>query len=273
MADGGLVIMAGERVWYGKGKPPVSAPVGKGRGLRKTTGRSRASSRVESGTKHPIFAAAMALTDDPYWKSVLLDMSQDRFLRGFRYVNGLLTYKNRNKTLDCPIDQTDPRVALSQVLTFLHEQGYYSARDNEHKDLEFRRSAGVQAPQIDSWSQVKTPAHRTLLINNFIEEIMKLDPQINAKDLHGRIRLGIAQGYFNASTILVSNNRIVNIDGLIRDDKGRFHVDLHRVQGTIGKDKSISPSADSPSESVTPNLLQGWSRFLLQYEKRISRHV
>lgn len=299
----GFCIIQGGTPWYQSGDmsdlPINPAPVGKGKSEKKAPTKNRASAKGPTEVLYPIFNSAAELTVDSFWKAILQEMAVGKMPRGFRYVNGVLTYKLRTKTTEKAIDQVSPQQAMTDAITFIQNQaGILSQADKEMKELAMKEQLAAMAEiEINSWSQIRSAPQRNMLIRQYVRQvsrIMQLGPGPSGK-LEGLIRLGILVGYFNSSTIHVHKGFIQSVDGLAQKPDGTFVIDPNftfklkkptktkrsqREQSddlTSTADTSSSANVEGELEldSATSNVsfLKQWMKFLNSLQKRSARHA
>lgn len=252
-----FVILSGKKPWFmasdGGGLAADPSPVGKGKGEKKAPSKTRASARGVPIVQYAIFEKASHLTDDPFWTQILKEMAYGKFPRGFRYINNVLTYKIRSKTLECIISQSNAQEALVSVITFMQQNAHIlSIRDNEMRKREMKENnVEMEGLDIDSWSQIRTAPHRSILIGQYVRQLSRI-MSLTSKDskrLECTIRLGICGGHFNSKTIHVEHGRIKMIDGLVRTNDNHFDIDpAYRVKH---KKSAKTRKTASNTESVS----------------------
>ena len=263
----GLVIMSGSKVVYQSGNPEgmsmQQAPVGKGKGVKIQT-KTRASAKGTPEIVHDLFSKCSTMCSDRFWKTHFDQAAIGVFHRGFAYQNNNLIHRMRSKSKPsyCEISP-DPAIAMGQFKSFLQEKaGIMSEEDADLRQNYLEHNMELQAStNLNSWNAVKTMSHRTIVIGHFVNQL----GQQYDLDLHKRhnlinlIMLGIAAGYFDASTIFMDKGAITSISGLIRDENGIFDIDtlnLDSKSKKLSKVKRAAPaSACRGSRAVTGNYL------------------
>ena len=245
--DGGFVIFSGRQTWYSSSTDNLPQSKTKTKAPR-AGNKNRASAKTVPPAIYPIFESCAALTTDPYWKCMMQEAAIGTFPRSFRYQNGSLTYRMKSKTRECPIPTDDPEQALATVRQFMMTvAGISSPTDIEIHKIEIdKRLTDYMAQEYNSWSEIQTTQHRTILIGLFVERIGN---EFNL-DLHQRealdnsIKLGILAGHLNSDNIHVRGNSIASIDGLIRDSEtGQFRIEppTRKIRPTrVGSRKGVN---------------------------------
>jgi hypothetical protein len=247
----GLVIMSGSKIVYQSGNPEgmsmQQAPVGKGKGVKVQT-KTRASAKGTPEVVHDLFLKCAAMCNDRFWKTHFDQAALGVFHRGFSYQNNNLIHRMRSKSKPsyCEISP-DPAIAMGQFKTFLQEKaGIMSEEDAESRQNDLEHNMELQAStNLNSWNAVKTMTHRNIVIGHFVNQL----GQQYDLDLHERhnlinlIMLGIAAGYFDASTICMDKGVIISISGLIRDVNGVFDIDIQNLESKSRKLSKVKRSA------------------------------
>lgn len=222
----GFVILSGGTPWYQSGnsdKIPLSQ-VGHRR-ERKVPVKTRAAAKGDTQIKFPLFEKAAALCDDEYWRTILMDMSRGKFVRGYRYSDNNLILKVRSKVYEHHIPD-DPEEALREVILFMQTRGkMFSKRDADHNNR--LRAANLKPLELNSWSQIRSGSHRSVVINRYISDISN-EHRLNLtqrRQLRYIVNLGIIIGYFNSSNIHVTDGFITMIEGIVMDHEGNFVLD------------------------------------------------
>lgn len=222
---------------------------------------------------NPIFQHCANRTDDPLWKSILMDAAVGKMLRGYLYGGGILTYKNKNKSVQ--ISQTDPDVAVETFIKFVRDtSSVRSKMDNEReKYVEQNYQINNQLSEITSWSDVKSSFNKRLLIINYIgmaKNALSLS-QREMDQLQTLIHLELILGNITGSNIQFYNGTISNIVGINWDGQTRTF-------SYTGHTKAKRPDNTSPTNlgdlkvpfgdnNNTPNLLQVWIKYLKSFSK------
>lgn len=227
------------------------------------------------------------------------ELAYNKAPRGFRYTNGLLTYKVRSRTFDKTITQNDPRAALIEATEFMQTHGsILSSTDGELKRRDMKERLAIMSEnEVSSWSQIRTSAHRTILINNFVTRVSRAKslPPDKTRQLEHLLRLGILAGYFNSTTIHVQKGLITAFEGLVETSHGAFEIvpaiipkikkaskskklaayddetSSHTADGSSGLTGHADEDVDMASPGVS--FVKLWVKFLSNMEKRTSKRA
>jgi len=262
--------------------------------------RNRAAANVAAPKMYPLFAAAAEHIADPFWKAILVDLSEGKLRRGYRYypphldgtLTGRLTYKVRNRDYETELGK-DPAEVAEQVKNFMIDKGnMLSPIDRQIRERELALSISTSpdiAPQ--SWGRIRNVTHRAIIIHRFISTVVEAAQLDGAqkKELENLITLGITAHIFNSDTIILKDGFIVNIMGLHYVD-GHFVIDPKLVSYQFFKPSKVThveEEDDSPMSGVLGddemmpsstyryqpvNFAKQWLKFLARLDARISRY-
>lgn len=278
----GFVILSAGQPWFQSGNvKSLGTPVPK---ERKSVAKNRATAKGKAVPIYPVFIESSKLITDKFWVTIFENLAMGKLPRGFRFLNGILSFKVRSKTTEKLINLSNPVQAKDEVLDFMRSMGMLSKLDNEEKkkvlDEDIARMAEVK---ISSWSHVRTKYQRNALIDQYcrrvIHELKLEDSKI--RELESIIRIGILAGIFNSRTIHVDDNQITSIDFIVRDDKGKFYIDTNSVAPTRSKTKrrleepTSERFCDDYDAAHVTNASFGkqWTKFLGVFEKNTFRRT
>lgn len=212
--DGGFVIFSGNKLWYSSKKIEVSSPKQKSiRGINKTRNAAKNKRVIE----HPIFEEIMNLQKDSYWISFFDECAIGRFPRGFKYSNGILYYRVKNKNIETLVP-TEPLEAEIVIKRFIYENaGIISPSDlNMKREAEEQRIAALTVNENIQWGSIRNEKDQSIILSSFIETIsesMKLSNE-ESKNLYQIIKLGIYSGFLTSDNIVMVGGNIIEITGL-----------------------------------------------------------
>lgn len=177
---------------------------------------------------YPIFLQASELIEDKFWVEMLVNASQNKFKRGFKFKNGILTSKIKNKIYPHDINMECPEKALRDFLFFMREvSGIVSEQDLLDKKVEIDEYVSQHMhDNTTTWSKVRTNLHFNVLINRYVEKIRDSDnltPK-QTKNLKDILLTGINTQKFNSKTIFLVDGEIDNITGLVKTQSGKFII-------------------------------------------------
>lgn len=270
----GIAIFAKMRPWLISGNTTaLNVPTTKTKTKNKAKTRTRKEIiKSESPTVYPIFLNASTFATNTFWKTYLLDASKGfipaKFI--FNYTTNILSYKNRTKIIECPLDPNNPQVTATLFQNFLRVYGGIVSPDEVEtysRQREVQERANIK--EINSWKEIRSQPQRRSVIYNFVSSL-DID-KANWNSAVSTISLGLLAGYFNSDNIQVSNGQIVSIDGLIADpDKKKCQIDSSffskATRRTDHRKKSSTCSSGKRNTTLT-----SWEKFLIDFERKLIR--
>lgn len=274
MSDGSFVIMS-------KGKTIYEGGENKSKSL---TRRTRRSNKNNGAVIYPIFKQAIKYAEeDSFWIKILEDASEGIFPKMYRYKDGILSCKKKNKFFSKEINQEDPIECLRNIQDFMKDNGFYSDRDNALKLEKINNLREEESKKDLQWNKIRSKKIKKVLISNYIFHLQNRYSlnNIEQSDLINKIRLATSSGIINNNTVVMENKQIINITVLCFDPKDRdFFID---PDTKIPKNKKESTKAEEEETVETPSIkLNGfkisksrvvdWGKFTTALGKRLSTH-
>ncbi len=269
--DGGFVIFSGDKPWYSANSntTPKEKPV-----KSKTAVRTRASAKGKPQVVYPHFEACIPLTDDPFWKDLLMEASLGSFPRGFRYQDEILTHRIRHKTTGKEFPRTmSPVETFRQLRKFLGESGAIMSELDiaANKRQEEERISAMLSRRVTTWSDVKVQAQKSTLISLYSGALAKQYGlnHLQSKSVEEKIRMGVLAGYFSSENIRIVGGIIQSIDGLLYDpETGSFEIDIQKIKTKSKKPKRSNPEDEEENLNSKNKLLKSWEKTLGELYKR-----
>lgn len=225
-----------------------------------------------------VFQECAAMISDPFWSSIFQQASIGKFPRKFSYRDRLLIYKRGSKVQTMEVPHT-PEEAITACIEFFKKYGgIFSETDQEIARTEHSLRMEHEETKVSlTWSSA-TKNVQKILVDSFVDSLRKTcslnkEEEIN---LRNRINVGIILGYFNKDNIVVENNDIVEIKGLLFDDVNRiFDIDpriVPRISKSTKK-KEINPSPEPrdysrPKQGMTPMIK--WMKMIDEIDKKLA---
>jgi hypothetical protein len=165
--------------------------------------RSNDALMASTGIKdNNIFRLCSEITDDPYWKNVLIEAYHNKFPKGISYKDGNIVYKNK----EILIPET-PEEAYIIIINFLkREYGIKSPMDIEREKYQEQEQRSKHVSK-NSWKEHKSKNIKDLLITDYI---------LNIKDEY-LLTVEEFNELFTLINIAVGNNKIKNTDIDLQD--------------------------------------------------------
>src|SRR5579872_1470244 len=240
------------------------------------TGAPRRKSKATASRPivHPLFAECAKVATDPFWVALFSKAAYGKFPRKFSYRDKVLSYKRGSRVLTLQVPQA-PIEALSAVTTFLRRHGgIISDLDQETNRLEQSRDLPSEAPL--QWSGLRDKM-REALLELFISDIKsRLNlTKIEVSKLRHTINVGVILGAFGKTNIILEDDSIVNIQGLIfhsgEPGHREFSIDptlMATATTRIASKHSRSRKVEEPREDVS--YLRDWYKALEKLDKKFA---
>lgn len=182
------------------------------------------------------------------------------------YKDGYLTHKRGKKTTKIYLS-AQPETALKEFISFLQEKDQiYSIKDKE-KEEEDILGEQVVIKEIADWTQLKKKKKQLdVILSQFILETTRhygLESKKNKDQLTTLINIANLQGYLNDKTVVLKENKIVDIIGL-EVKEGKFYLPTSNKK--IRPVKSTSRRTEVSSRTkLGVNFYALWVDFLKFY--------
>jgi hypothetical protein len=211
---------------------------------------------------HPVFLELSKKIEDPFWKSIFENISFGKMNNHF-YISGNTVYStNKKKMFVYTIDPTQDQnlVAGELCRLFAENTNIFSSRDNDVKMKLLETRRGMSMVIEDTWSAIKKKNTKTLLLMNYIND-MRIEHRFDwktARELYNEIQLSLIFKTHSSENIIISDGKIVEIEGISYDDKnGKFENEF--------RDKDVSyPQTE---ETVGDYLALYWDKYVKQINK------
>lgn len=186
--------------------------------------------------KHIIFKKISDISDENFWKELLLECAYGKFPKGFDYKDGELIYRRGIKLAISP----DPAEVLVQTKDFFKiHGGIKSPRDLEIERLE-EEQYRQNALTIDSvkWKDIRSLKMRENILMHYVKKLHH-DPK-HQRILYDKIKNSFTIGTLSNKDVLFQNGEIKTIYGVIYDEnKNNYIIDPRREPKKIKKGRSV----------------------------------
>jgi hypothetical protein len=277
-ADGGFVIFSGSKLWYSS-KDGIENTMCKPR-ITRSHNKIRDSARTKRTIEFQLFENIKDQEKDQFWYSFFEDAAVGKLPRNFKYINGILSYKNKNKNNEIIIPETILE-ASAFVKAFVNENaGIISPLDiKEKKAIDEKYNNEMNNIEIDNWKQIKNDKQQGILISIFIQEVSELY-NLNIEErtkLFQKIKLGLLSGYLNNTNIVMENGVISFIEGLEFEDETReFNINTSLCKIVkVPKKYNSTTTLDTTNTQLIGNtgndsksLLKSWNKYITDIYKK-----
>ena len=225
---------------------------------------------------NPIFEKCANLTEDEFWNSIFMDCSRGKFPRGFFFKNNLLTHKRGSKMTTLEISKSATETYTDVINFFQVKAGIMSQEDRKRlQQREDERILEQMEKEKDiSWGQIRKENLKEVLLNEFICDLcerMDLNEE-EKRELITTIKKGIMLKCFNSNNIIMSEGKIVEIDGLIYNEETReYEIDDMYIQKKAKKETSLGIEKDEKNSDI--NFLEIWRKYLEGLENKRNKKV
>lgn len=200
--------------------------------------------------EYPLFAGASELVDDSYWEAILISMSKGKFPKWFSCNNGRLIYRKRNN-YDSMLLPKDPQTASVKCIEFIKDKSSVMSDTDKAKEKEKMKMLTDELTVITTWRGISKEKIKNSLIADYVirkgRELRLTFKELGA--FRSLIDSSICLGHIDSSDIIIRNNRIVTIYGIVVSH-GTFSLD----ESHMNKFKNIRAKPYIPSETyLNPN--------------------
>ena len=207
---------------------------------------------------YPFFLYCTKYTTDEFWKNIFEDLSFGETPTGVFISKNMIQSIVKGKEFVYKINPTeDPEKIYTDLRHIL------SDKMNILSPTELQKNKSLvprTKTKVDKWSNIKKKTIKDILLSNYVVEICKEKEVSKNKtnDLLDIITLFISLKILDNNDIILSDNKIVKIDGLFFDENmGTFRFDKH-VDFTNNDIEVIEENKKMISE---------WKKFIGQLEK------
>lgn len=226
-----------------------------------------------------IFADCSFYINDKFWVDKLNSAARGKFPKGFNYQNGALIYRKGAKSHQIEISD-DPSEAVHQFIEFLRNNAGIFSQTDQHQalELEYCRSTTDDEEAKDlTWGECNKKIQDCMLNRYFLamKSVMNLT-QIQLEQLRQTVRLAISAKFFGRANIVVENNKIQAINGLLWDENlQKFYVNPRLKPNTTRsypRKKDTSPAVDPSQKDTIPQFSLKWLKYVENLDKQIAKN-
>ena len=224
---------------------------------------------------NPIFETCASLTEDIFWQAVFMDCAIGKFPRGFTFKNNLLTHKRGSKLTTLEISNSPTDVFVVTMNFFQVTAGMMSEKDRQKLQMKEEEKLLEEVDTDISWDKIKKENLKEVLITEFITDISERMnfTEEEKKELTTTIKKGIMLKCFNANNIIMSEGKIIEIDGLIYNEETReYEIDeIYMPQKNSRKDYELGIEKADKKPDI--NFLEIWKKYLESLENKRNKKV
>lgn len=219
---------------------------------------------------YPIFLDFAGETTDPFWMKKFNVWANGKLPKNFFISDNVLQYKKGNDNYT--IKLTDVKSCID---FFKSHGGLFSKREEIEESSESTTPLESIEPVEVIWSK-SDKKNQELLIKEYTLSLAK-SMHLSSKEhllLLQTVRLAIASKNFNKSNIIINNNKIVEIHGLMWDkDLKIFKLDTssRQIKKKSEEVKCDDVMPDFPKDMI-PNYRQRIEKYNKYYEKKADKY-
>jgi hypothetical protein len=274
--DGSFFILSGNKLWYSS-KKNNEQNLPKTKAVKNTT-KVRNAAKNKRVIEYQIFEDIMKNQSDPYWISFFDECAVGKLPRGFKFINNVLYYRIKSKTLETLIPE-EPLEAEILIKKFIFEHaGIISPKDlNERREAE-EFKANNNNTENTLWSSIKNEREQSILISSFVErvsECFNLSKE-NSQNLTQVIKLSIYSGFLGNENIILENGAISEIIGLEYNDYDKKFLINEELRKNIRNIKKVIVE-DNDNKTVQDDndqlnnrkcLIKHWNKYITELNSK-----
>lgn len=226
---------------------------------------------------HRIFSDCALVVDDPFWVDKFNTAAAGKLPRGFNYNDGLLSYRKGAKSHTLEVSN-NPYEAAHACMEFIRSNGgIFSTMDQQDSlELQYARARTGITQQL-TWGDANKKIQECMLSYYVtgMKGVMSLTEN-EGNQLRQTIRLGIANKFFGKHNIVVGNNRIQSIDGLLWNNENRkFYINPELKPNSTrsySRNKDGPPTIDPSQKDMIPQFSVKWNKYIESIDRKIARN-
>lgn len=244
-------------------------------GLKAKISEGKKRKKIIKPIINPIFEKCASLTEDKFWQVIFMECARGKFPRGFTFKNNLLTHKKGNKLTCLELNNSPTEVFIATINFFQTVAGIMSNSDRQKLQKQEEEKIIEQMDEEEiTWKQIRKENLKDILLNEFVCDMcQKMDfNQDEKKELITTIKKGIMLKCFNADNIIMEDGKIVEIDGLIYNEKTReYEIDQSYMKKYGRKESSLGIEKDD--QKIDIDFLEMWRKYLESLETKRSKKM
>lgn len=280
--DSGFVIFSGNKLWYSSKKKTEPTEPNK---VIKNVNKVRNAAKNKRVVEFPIFDEILKRQTDSYWISFFDECAIGKLPRGFKYINNILYYRIKNKTLELLITDSSQE-SEDLIKKFVYENaGIISPTDlDEKRASEEAKVANITYNNVQ-WYQIRNEREQYLMLTIFAEKIanyLNLNEE-ESKALIQTIKLGLLSGFLTNENMVMENGQISEVIGLEYDSDRRKFIINQELRKNINKNKRIIYEDSTETKTLQDDndvnlqnrrcLIKQWNKYLLELNSKKLKKV
>lgn len=240
--------------------------------------RSRKTKAVKQ-VIHPIFVACANVTNDAFWAERFTAASVGTFPKGFSFNDDVLLYRKGARSHTLEVSKNVHEASPACMEFFRAHGGIFSPMDQANSyELQFAQAQAAATQEELTWATANKKIQECM-INNYLSTmatVMSLSLQ-EVCQLRQTVKIGISHKYFGKENIVVVNNQIHAVQGLLWNPTLReFYINPElkpTVTRSYSRKKDGPAAVESTQKDTVPQFTVKWDKYLKGLEKKESSYV
>ncbi len=217
---------------------------------------------------YPIFLDYASGTTDPFWIKKFNVWANGKLPKYFNLIDDTLIYKKGNDQYTLTLTNVD------ECISFFRNHGGLFSKKNEIEESSESTTPLESYERIDIvWSK-SNKKMQELLIKEYILTLAK-SMNLSSKEhslLLQTVRLSITSKNFNKNNIVLSNNKIVEIKGLMWDKESKvFKLETTTRQIKKKSVEEVEEAPEYPKDMIT-NYRQRMDKYNKYFAKKVDKY-
>jgi hypothetical protein len=235
--------------------------------------------KVAKQILHPIFATCANVTTDPFWAERFTAASVGTFPKGFSFNDDVLLYRKGARSHTLEVSKNGHEAAPACMEFFRAYGGIFSPLDQANSiELQFAQAQAAANQDELTWATANKKVQECM-INNYLSTMMQV-MSLTVKEtgqLRQTVKLGISHKYFGKDNIVVAQNRIQSVQGLLWNPTLReFYINPElkpNMTRSYARKKDGPAAVEGTQKDTVPQFTIKWDKYLKNLEKKEVSYV
>lgn len=226
---------------------------------------------------NPVFDQLMKYVDDKFWVEKLRKASYGQFPRYFYFNDGFLSFKKANVSQFLELKE-DSNESANRCVNFMRDHGGIYSKKDELELMKKKEQESINSEPIEKTWLNSNKSIRESLLSYYLTDIKERMDLSNKErsQLSKIINYGIFTKHFGNNNIIVKDNRIYQITGLLWNENTRkFYIDpsLKPIASRVySRNKNVNNDYDSADKDMIPQFNVRWKKLVDQLDKKQKRY-
>ena len=227
---------------------------------------------------YPVFLECANITTDIFWEKKFNLWATGKLPKYFNFYDNCIYFTKGNTTPKCELTN-DNNLNTKLCIDFFKTYGcIFSIQDEKDEKYEPDETYILSEEEVKpkNWASL-SKKQQDFLLRNYVTELTKL-MKLNISEsnkLLQTIRLSVSDKIFNKNNIIIENNNITEIKGLMWDDSKRVFKAEQSVNKTKIKNKNNKEDdiLISLPKDMIPQFSQKLEKYFEFYEKKNAKYL